>query len=638
MPRRDPLEVRYGRKKPRILDPIYRGQPTSRKPAPRYMGPVPKPGGIPIVINEPVRVAKKKPTQPMRQRRQKATGRAPGNIPIVTDNDRVIARNATRTRAPGHIEVSPIGVDPDYERAVRLEKEKRRRAPLRKPVTKKPAKKAGGVHRKAAPAPAPRRAGPTPRAAAPPPSTRKAVAKKAPVRKAIPRPAPAPRMPPARRVTPIDPRRQQMLDRQRAEDLVSMEFDPLRNELDRAIRQIEIQRGQDIGTQVGYGILGDVGLRDVYSTLGQQLQGGVGRIEDVYNRAREQTGQAYGETQQAVAGATGQVQGELEEQARRLGLTAALPGPTSELQSELAGYQAREGLGRAGAVGNLANLGADVQALAETDVMAAGREGAQQRGNLARTVARGIAEAQRTAGQALYENYGELGDVAQQRGAALRNAYQDVVESRTERERQTRLDRLAEEIQRNTMQLQGRQQQIQEQQFGLQREESAFNRQMALQELSLQRRQLEAELAAATSPEAQLATQLDLMRVEAEIGKIQAQTGATQQRAALEARRAPLTEANIRSQIKARDTRARAGPTSRGEQASALQRVRTYMATRNISDPQFEKDVLRYIKGGDRAKARRMIEADFRRKDIDDPLRRSYINAVRAYLGELKEL
>lgn len=319
----------------------------------------------------------------------------------------------------------------------------------------------------------------------------------------------------------VSPELQALRDKARAEDLVEMQFDPAENQLHRLMQQIGLSRDRDVQTQERYGELQGNRLEQIYNALSEQLGESKGRIGELYSGAQEGAREAYGKASETAGEAASQVEGLLQGTANKLGLGAALKDPLARLEGQLANIQAENEQSAAGATSELGNIGADLQALVEYDMQNADKESAQQRANLGNIVADNIGQIQTMANEAIYGHMGQLADISLQRGAALRDAYKEVVDARTEKERQARLDQLAEEIQRNTMMLQNKQ-------LGLQTEESLFNRQMSQAEFDLKKQQLEAQMAAANSPEERMRAQLELEKLMAETDLIRARADAAQ--------------------------------------------------------------------------------------------------------------
>lgn len=327
----------------------------------------------------------------------------------------------------------------------------------------------------------------------------------------------------------LSPKDQEAADRAKAEDLISIQFDPYQNELQRQLQLMQMQKQRDLATQENYAGIADERLKGIYDELNALLQGSTGRTQALYQQAGQEARGAYQDATKSIQDAAQGARSGLISDASQLGLEEALTDPLAKIQQELVQATGRNATSQAGAVSNLSGMKANMTALAEMDIRNAGQEGAQQRSQLANTVAQNMGDIISLANEAEFNNLGQLADLAQTRGAATRQAYEDVVNARTDRERQERQDRLAEELARNAQLLQERGLSLQESQLGLQREGQQFGQQVTLQQLEMQKQQHElnmqqaqAALAAANSPEARLSAMLELQKAQLELDKLNA--------------------------------------------------------------------------------------------------------------------
>lgn len=319
-------------------------------------------------------------------------------------------------------------------------------------------------------------------------------------------------------------------DFNRARNIVDIEYDPQRNQLQRNIDQMLRQRNQEINTQQEYGVRGDQALQSLYGQLYGNLEQGIDRTQNLYNAGVEQVGGFYDRANSDLQSATGKVQQSTNHEAARLGIEAGTPAVNQKYNDTLLQGMSRNLSSRAGAQGNVAARGVDMTALAVGGLGAAQREGTNERSTLLNNVQRAIADTNLQAGEGIYDAFGSLADIEGVRGKALAKAYQDVFEARNDRERQNRLDNLAEEIQRNTMNLQNQEFQmgVQNQNFNQSQTStnSAFERQLAQaansraeQELQLARRQAEFEMQQARTAAQQQAAAQRIQQIDSQIAR-----------------------------------------------------------------------------------------------------------------------
>ena len=231
------------------------------------------------------------------------------------------------------------------------------------------------------------------------------------------------------------------------------------SDLDYAMSLINAQYGgqesalnRGLATQREYQQTGDNRLANIYSVLNQQLEGLSGRTKDLFAGSQDQMSQMFQQSADRQKQAGQQAVDAVSELAKRLGAQDALVDPVSQLQQLITQQTGQLESGRTGALANLQTLGTGMQGTALQAISDAAREGAQQRTDFQTGVGADISD--------LLAQLQELGTT---KGNALRTTIQDVRNERLDRERQAKLDALAEEIQRGTLD-------IQRQNLGLDRE------------------------------------------------------------------------------------------------------------------------------------------------------------------------
>lgn len=294
-------------------------------------------------------------------------------------------------------------------------------------------------------------------------------------------------------------------DLARARDLIALEFGPQEQALGRErsqaqrdyeqmLRDLNEQMAMGMAGEQRYGQLADARLQEIYNALQSELQGNVEATRGIYERGQQGVADAYGQSIQGLTAAGTDVQNQLQQQAEALGQGAVTGSPLQDLEVQLQQALAGEQSAQAAGSANLTTLGTQMEAIGQQGVGAAHREEAAERSNIQNEVMGAISQLQIERGQGARKlseslqnqllDIGErLSGLAQQKGPALREAVRQVYEARTERERQARLDALAEHIQLATLD-------IQQGEFGLRQQEFALQKDM----MPLERKKLEAEI------------------------------------------------------------------------------------------------------------------------------------------------
>lgn len=308
------------------------------------------------------------------------------------------------------------------------------------------------------------------------------------------------------------------VDRQRARDLVELQFGPQRNSIKNALDYLQMMLTRDVDTQERFAGIADERLGNIYSELNQLLEGNAGRIQDLYSNAQSNIGGFYDQAAQTMS-QTGQgIQDAIAQSAETLGLSnsGADEAALQRLQGQLGNIQSMHAGSKAGALGDLESLGANYGSSAIQAISDAARQGAFERSGLQRDVQSTIAELQGTAAGDRYGLLNELTNLAQQYGAAHRTTLQDLLENRLDRERQGRLDTLAEEIQRGTLDIQRGQLSLQEGGLNLSRQQTEWQRDQQLWERQQQQRQLEMQMAQEQDPVKRAHLLMQIQKMEAE--------------------------------------------------------------------------------------------------------------------------
>lgn len=331
-------------------------------------------------------------------------------------------------------------------------------------------------------------------------------------------------------------------DEQHAYNLVEAEYGPQRAAANQQLSRL----GRDRQYQTD--VLDNFGQRhdDTLSTISDQLQEQLGGItqgtQDRYAGASKVIQDAYNKAGEATQGASDDVLSGLNEQMRRLGVTEAGRDPEADLSQLTTDASGRYATSGAGAVGNIEALGATQTGVAANRQGNAAQDFAGHRADLGNRVMAMANDINRDYNEQRDAVISEIQALEQSRGQAMAGTLKDVIEQRLERERQTRLDTLAEEMSRRGMAVQEGYLGQSGERLGLDRILGMGNLEVAQghlgvaegqlgvqrDQLGLQEKQLQAELEAADSPLAELHAQLELERVRSEIENLDAQTGQLQ--------------------------------------------------------------------------------------------------------------
>jgi hypothetical protein len=302
-------------------------------------------------------------------------------------------------------------------------------------------------------------------------------------------------------------------DKARARDLIEMQFGPQFSALDREkklanfdydrlVKELEEAQQMGLATQQNYGQIGDKRLQDIFGTLQRELQGGLGKTQQIYQQGGQQIGDIYSKAQSTMDQAGRDVQGGLQNTAQALGLTQALPDPLARLSSELAGTKARTAEAGAAGQANIATLGAQMQGIGQQGISESHQELAGRRSDLVSEInnAMGKIQVEFTKGRRdLSTNLQrQLMDIADrytaltgEKGVALRETLRQVEESRTDRERQYWLDKFNSQMQLAQLDLQRQSLAAQKSAASKASQQDPIDRALALQRLTAQERELQ---------------------------------------------------------------------------------------------------------------------------------------------------
>lgn len=321
-------------------------------------------------------------------------------------------------------------------------------------------------------------------------------------------------------------------DQRQAYNLVESQFGPQRVAQQQQLSQLGRDRQHETQQQEAFGEKHGQSLQEISAELQRQLGGVTDRTQQLHSGASNVINDAYGRAQQSTQGASDDVLGALSEQMQRLGLTEAGTDPNrdlSQIQTDMSGRHAISG---AGAVGNAEALGANMSSIAALRQGDAAQEWAGKQEDLGQQVMANVQMINKEYGDSRNEVFSQIQALEQARGQALSSTLYDVIEQRLERERQTKLDALSEEMARRGMAVQEGYLKNTDRQFGLdaelgrggldiQRGQLDISRgdlDIKREQLGLQRQQLEEEIAQANSPAERRRAELELMILDSQLG------------------------------------------------------------------------------------------------------------------------
>lgn len=334
-------------------------------------------------------------------------------------------------------------------------------------------------------------------------------------------------------------------DQKQAWDLVEAEYGAPRLKLNQNLSQAQRDQEYQTGQQENFGETYDKKLTDISGLLQEQLGGITDRTQSMYGNATQGVRDAYGQASQSVQGASGSVQDQLQATMERLGLNEAGGDPLSKLVKQQADASGRHEISGVGAAGNMAGLGADMTAISAKQEGDSAQEYAMHRRNLVSEVMSNINTINKEYNDTRNALMSDMQGLETERGSALSSTLQQVINERLDRERQDKLDKLAEEFQRGSLDIQEGYLDLSRDRFGLETELGRGNLdvsrggldvsrghlgvaqgQLEIQreQLGMQRDQLKAEIESANSEWAKYEAQLELQEIEAKIRNLDSQT------------------------------------------------------------------------------------------------------------------
>lgn len=317
-------------------------------------------------------------------------------------------------------------------------------------------------------------------------------------------------------------------DKQRARDMTQLEYGRQQGGLQRDLDALQMLLNRDVDAQERFGREADSRLEDVYGQLQGQLEGNKQNIQGLYQQGRSEVDRNYSQAQEFLQRANQKLSGGIQDSAQKLGVANSGVGASesNDLAEQLAYLQAHNESARARELSYQGNLGANYGASAQQAIADAGRQGAFQRSGLQRDVQSSIADLQGTAQLERYDILSQLSDLAREQGISERLLTQEMMEGRLDRERQSQLDQLAEMIQRGTLDIQRSRLGLDEQQLDWNRDQQLWERNVTMQQLEMQKRELEHSIALSNDPVDKAYKQLQLEKLQADIDSIYADINA----------------------------------------------------------------------------------------------------------------
>lgn len=229
-------------------------------------------------------------------------------------------------------------------------------------------------------------------------------------------------------------------DAQLAKDQFAIQFAPQESGIHSTIQQIQSLMDQDISAQQQYGEIADQKIANVGSQLAQQLTGNVGAIGNIYQAGGQQVGNIYDSAMGQAQAAGQSIQDRLIQSAGNLGQQQSLKAdpfgadPLSRLMASNAQTQNRLVQGKASTQGAMAQLGTQLQGIAQKAVGDSEREYGQKRADIATQVLQSISKLQLGGQKEVMEQLRKYSDLAEIAGPTFRTLLSQATSARTKAE------------------------------------------------------------------------------------------------------------------------------------------------------------------------------------------------------------
>lgn len=298
--------------------------------------------------------------------------------------------------------------------------------------------------------------------------------------------------------------RSQSPEHTRAYQTAAYEFNPQWQQLNRTIQQLNQGRTRDVDMAQRFGNWGRQAIGDTYGNLQQDFIENRAAADAAFAGSGQRIGQAFDQSAQMAEAAKQAAMAQNAGLAASLGVKEATVDPQAQLGSAVSQLLQQQGTERAASQGTLenmrsANYGINTQAISD-----AGMESALMQDRHMLSASDMLNDILTQYNQQNFDVQGQLSDLEASRGARTSELLNQFRDQSYDRGRQENLDRLAEEIQRGTLDLQRQELGFNREQFGqemgLNWAQLGLDRDLGMGQLEIRRQEIDAQLATEQDP------------------------------------------------------------------------------------------------------------------------------------------
>lgn len=229
-----------------------------------------------------------------------------------------------------------------------------------------------------------------------------------------------------------------------AQTSIDLKYTPQEDAIKQAMTQLGLNYNQAVGAQQGYGQKADTALKQIYDALQTSMGAGQTRASGYYDQAKGQTGSAYDQAIESLAGLNQGIVNQLGGEASALGIEAGSRDPLARILRNYGSQQGAQITGKANALANLNTSGANTLALGEQQMGSAARQGAQSRSDVATQVLQSLSNLGLANAQSKNEYLNQQTELAKMKPLELQQTLAGLQQAQYEQQRQARQDRLGE--------------------------------------------------------------------------------------------------------------------------------------------------------------------------------------------------
>lgn len=216
---------------------------------------------------------------------------------------------------------------------------------------------------------------------------------------------------------------------QKARNLTDVQFNPQQDAIARALGVTNQNLNTEVQAQQNFAQQVDPRIQGAYGALNQQLTDNLGRVKELYSGASQTVGQGYDFASQQAQSSTDEILSRLSSSADALGQGQATQAASNPILDALGLQKSMLAGSKAGAVGNLQSLGANMQAIGQQGISDAAAEGTQTRSDVQRAALDAITKLQLGAQGETNDLMGQLMSILTNRGLSERNTLQQLEEN-----------------------------------------------------------------------------------------------------------------------------------------------------------------------------------------------------------------